>query len=332
MKSAFDKIVVISKKTQVEELIERFNTRDQARFYITSLGGDFSVYETSHQIYHAAAAALRQALASSRVRTQWIERSFLPTFTFGRKDLAITLGPDGLVVNTAKYLDAQPLLAFNPDPATMDGVLIPFTVDKAQVVIAKALEGHAPTQAVTMAQATLNDGRSLFAVNDLFIGQKTHVSARYILKQGDHQEAQSSSGIIISTGAGSSGWHRSILAGAAGEMAAFAAPKAIEKARTHYRFEPTARSLVFHVREPFETRATGASMVRGTIKAESPLVVISQMPKNGVIFSDGVEADFLEFNSGAIATVQVGGRHLNLVQAASGRGGVKRASHVSGGS
>ena len=93
-----------------------------------------------------------------------------------------------------------------------------------------------------MTQAVLNDGRSLFAVNDLFIGQKTHISARYILKQGDQQEAQSSSGIIISTGAGSSGWHRSILAGAAGEMAAFASPKALEKARTHYRFEP--RSFV----------------------------------------------------------------------------------------
>ncbi len=332
LKRAFDKIVVISKKTQVEELIERFNTRDQARFYITSLGGDFSVYESAHEIYHAAAKALRQALTNFQVRTQWIERSFLPTFTFGRNDLVITFGPDGLVVNTAKYLGAQPLLAFNPDPATMDGVLIPFTVDKAPAVLGNVLEGQAPTQAITMAQAVLNDGRSLFAVNDLFIGQKTHVSARYILKHGEQKEAQSSSGIIISTGAGSSGWHRSILAGAAGEMAAFASPKALEKARSRYRFEQTARSLAFHVREPFETRTTGASMVRGTIKAELPLMVISQMPKNGVIFSDGIEADFLEFNSGAIATVQVAGRHLNLVQGPGEHHGRGRASHVSGGS
>jgi hypothetical protein len=98
-------------------------------------------------------------------------------------------------------------------------------------------------------------------------------------------------------------------------MEAFAPAKAVEKARSHYRFEPTARSLVFHVREPFETRTTSARLVRAEITPETPLIVISQMPKNGVIFSDGIETDFLEFNSGAIATVQLADRHLNLVKA-----------------
>jgi NAD kinase len=315
----FDKIVVVTKHTQVEELIMRFNTRAQARFYIKSLGGDVSVYESAHELYRAAAATLRLALAGYQVRTQWIERDFLPTFTFGRNDLVITLGPDGIVVNTAKYLDSQPLLAFNPDPATIDGVLIPFDVNQAAGVIGLVLSGVMPTQTITMAQAVLKDGRSLFAVNDLFIGQKTHVSARYVLKHAGQEEAQSSSGIIVSTGAGSSGWHRSILAGAAGEMAAYGSSKALEKARAEYRFDPSSRWLVFHVREPFESRTSSAGLVRGKITMEQPLEVVSQMPKNGVIFSDGIEADFLDFNSGAVATVQLAQRHLNLVQAAAGQ-------------
>ena len=229
MNSAFDKIVVVSKTTPVEELVKRFNTRAQARFYIKSLGGDVSTYESAHDVYRTAAASLRMALAGYQVKMQWIDRDFLPTFTFGRNDLVITLGTDGLVVNTAKYLDSQPLLAFNPDPATIDGVLIPFDINQAAGVIGMALSGAMPTQTVTMAQAVLNDGRSLFAVNDLFIGQKTHVSARYLLTHGGKAESQSSSGIIVSTGAGSSGWHRSILAGAAGEMAAYGSSKALEK-------------------------------------------------------------------------------------------------------
>jgi len=54
-----------------------------------------------------------------------------------------------------------------------------------------------------MARARLNDGQELLALNDLFIGRRTHVSARYALRVGDYVEDQSSSGIIVSTGAGS---------------------------------------------------------------------------------------------------------------------------------
>jgi hypothetical protein len=37
------------------------------------------------------------------------------------------------------------------------------------------------------------------------------------------------------------------------------------------------------------------------------------MPQNGVIFSDGVEEDRLEFNSGAMATISLADRTLRLV-------------------
>jgi hypothetical protein len=37
------------------------------------------------------------------------------------------------------------------------------------------------------------------------------------------------------------------------------------------------------------------------------------MPERGVIFSDGIEADFLEFNSGSKATISVAERQGRLV-------------------
>jgi hypothetical protein len=37
------------------------------------------------------------------------------------------------------------------------------------------------------------------------------------------------------------------------------------------------------------------------------------MPDQGVIFSDGVEADYVAFNSGAIATVRIAQQKTNLV-------------------
>jgi hypothetical protein len=51
----------------------------------------------------------------------------------------------------------------------------------------------------------------------------------------------------------------------------------------------------------------------GVMSEGVQLVVESLMPSGGVIFSDGVEADFLEFNSGTIARVGVSAQRARLV-------------------
>ena len=55
------------------------------------------------------------------------------------------------------------------------------------------------------------DGQRLLAFNDLFIGARTHVSARYRVEYAGKQEQQSSSGLLVSTGAGSTGWLSSVM-------------------------------------------------------------------------------------------------------------------------
>ena len=59
--------------------------------------------------------------------------------------------------------------------------------------------------------------------------------------------------------------------------------------------------------------ATGASLVFGTTSAEAPLKIVSLMPENGVIFSDGVEQDYLAFTSGITAEIGVAERVGRLV-------------------
>jgi NAD kinase len=313
LKFLFEKIVVITKRTALEELIERFNTEAQARFYLEHMGASFDEYKAAHETYHAALAHLRTSLPGHR--TQVVERSFLPNFLFGDSDLVITLGPDGLVINTAKYLGHQPLLAFNPDPARMDGVLIPFPVEVAKTIVSDVMMGLYETHRVTMAKAALNDGQVLYAVNDLFIGAKSHVSARYRIRFGDEEENHSSSGIIVSTGAGSTGWFRSIVTGAAGLLKQFDAGNVTQKVDKKYRFDYRADYLCFSVREPFTSRASSANLVFGRIPKGACLEIISQMPQNGVIFSDGIENDFLAFDSGAIARIEVAEKKVELVAA-----------------
>lgn len=310
--AAFDQIVVVTQKTALEELVERFNTREQARFYLEHMGASFEDYQSAHDAYRAALAGLKDALPAG-VRHQFVERSFLPNFLFGGRDLVVTLGRDGLVVNTAKYLAGQPLVAVNPDPRRIDGVLLPFAVPEAAAVLRRTLGGDCMTRRVTMAKAALNDGQTLYAVNDLFIGQRTHLSARYRLRFRDTEENQSSSGIIVSTGAGSTGWFRSILTGAAGVVDGFGRKKVAKPVRDQYRFGWDADYLYFSVREPFVSKVSGAELVFGKIESKDQLVVTSQMPQNGVIFSDGIEADYLEFNSGRIARVVVAEKKVLLI-------------------
>lgn len=307
-----DKIVVVTRKTPLEELIERFNSRAQAKFYIEHAGAQFQDYETEHEAYHRSVDVLKKSLPRDPA-SQWIERSFLPTFQFGERDLVVTIGQDGLVVNVAKYLTTQPILALNPDPQRIDGVLIPFLVPQAKRILPRILEGRTKLKRISMAAAELNDGQMALAVNDLFIGPKSHISAKYILQVGDGREPQSSSGIIVSTGTGSTGWLQSIVTGAAAITKGITKKDVNIPAPTQYRLDGEADELYFTVREPFTSRTSKANIVFGRIGAGESLYITSQMPGYGVIFSDGIENDYLAFNSGAIAKIGLASRKAHLI-------------------
>jgi hypothetical protein len=80
-----------------------------------------------------------------------------------------------------------------------------------------------------------------------------------------------------------------------------------------YRLPWEADELYFAVREPFTSRTSQANIVFGRLDARHPLVLRSHMPENGVIFSDGIEADYVAFNSGAVATIGVAERKAQLI-------------------
>jgi hypothetical protein len=74
-----------------------------------------------------------------------------------------------------------------------------------------------------------------------------------------------------------------------------------------------AKLLLFTVREPFPTKNTGATVVTGTIQGGRPFTVASQMAEQGVVFSDGIEQDFVCFNAPATVRITVAERRGRLV-------------------
>ncbi|NBD12504.1 diacylglycerol kinase catalytic domain-containing protein [Corallococcus silvisoli] len=303
----FEKVVLVTRRTRLADLVVRFNTKKQAKFYVERSGQDFNGFEAEDDTYRRSVDALRAQLDVG-VPVQQVDRSLVPTFLFTGKEVVVAAGQDGLVANVAKYVGSQPLVGVNPDPERFDGVLLPFLPAKARSAVLRVLEGRAKVRQVQLAEARLQDGQRLLAFNDLFIGARTHVSARYQVRYGGQEEAQSSSGVLVSTGAGSSGWLSSVFALARGLT-----QKTGGVPGQSWTLGWEDARLAFVVREPFVSRHSSADIVGGFVTARDELVLESRMPQGGVIFSDGMEEDFLTFGAGATARIRPAEQRACLV-------------------
>ncbi|TFG64273.1 MAG: sugar kinase [Spirochaetales bacterium] len=305
-----EKIILIHRPTRLDSLVARFNTRQQAKFYIEHLNADFSDYEREHDTYYKALERL--AVAAGRMgKVQQVEWKFLPNFIFGKNDLVLTVGQDGLVANTLKYLDSQKVIGFNPDSERWDGVLSRFAVKDAQNIIEETFNNESSVKKITKAKVQLSDNQVLYAVNDFFIGIKNHSSARYTIRVGDKSENHSSSGVIVSTPLGQSGWMKSIMHGAAGIAEKLSENPVTLKEES--RMDWGKDMLTFAVREPFPSVSTDAGLIFGNIDSGTKFEIESKMGENGFVFSDGIQDDFLDFNYSVIAEISIAGNKGNLV-------------------
>ena len=298
----FERVIIIRDKTRLEQLIERFNSKAQAKFYIESSGGNFDFFELEHITFYESLSKMKDALTGV-FKSKVVDRSFLPTYIFTDQDLVLVIGQDGLVANTAKYVNGLPIIGINPDPERYDGILLKHTPNNLPDILKIIIKGSFKTKQVTMAKATLNDGQTLLAFNDFYIGADSHVSSRYDIEFNGKKERQSSSGILVSTGAGSTGWLSSI----------FNMTDNISKKTSRTQINWNDDKLIFVVREPFLSKVSQTSVGYGIITQGEKLKITSHMPTKGVIFSDGIEADFLNFNTGSSVEIGIAVEKANLV-------------------
>ncbi len=149
-----------------------------------------------------------------------------------------------------------------------------------------------------MVGARLEAGDRLLALNEIFVGHRSHQSARYRLELGDEAERQSSSGLIISTGTGATGWASSIHRE---RHASFALPA------------PGDPDLAWFVREAWPSVATGTALTAGLLAPPTRLRVVSEM-EDGVVFGDGIEDDRLALPWGQPVEVGRAREVLRLVR------------------
>jgi len=301
MPQRFDlpRIVLVTRKTPLELLLERHSTTGQVRFYLESKGQRLDLYAEGQARQDDAMTIILRAIPPERPRTR-LDRSDIDRFVFNPDDMLVVVGQDGLVPNVAKYLDGQLTIGINPDPSRSDGLLCahPPTAIVDILAWAQRRDSRFVVQRRVMALASREDGQTLRALNEIYLGSRTHQSARYVLHAGEREERQSSSGILVGTGTGSTGWCRSL------------AQQLGLEARLP---QPEERRLVWFVREPWPSRTTGTDLTFGELTEGQELVVTSELGENGVIFADGIETDWLDFLDGQTVRITIAPSELHLV-------------------
>ena len=286
------RVVIVHRRTEFTELLARHGTRGQAAFFLASRGRDLAEVEARHDRVEAALAQVSAALPADW-RVGRVERADLDRFLFAPEDRIIVVGQDGLVANVAKYLSGQPVIGVNADPDANPGVLVPHRPGD----VARLLAGKASVAPLAMVEAVADDGQSLLALNEIYLGHPSHQTARWTLHVDGATERQASSGLIVGTGTGATGWCASVARSRSGAPALPA---------------PTASELAWFVREAWPSPATGTDCVQGLLGPGDRLDVAVET--DGLVaFGDGMEADRLTLAWGQRVSIGIAGQRLCLV-------------------
>jgi NAD kinase len=287
--------VVVHRPTEYEELILQHGTREQVAFFLRSRERQLDEVEERHAVQRAALRRVAAAVPHDWRRGS-VTRSDLDRYLFGPEDVVLVVGQDGLVANVAKYLQGQPVIGVDPEPGRNPGVLVRYGVSAVGELLRRL-----PSVSVelrTMVRITTDDGQVLRGLNEIFVGHRSHQSARYTIRTPDGtEERHSSSGVLVGTGTGSTGWCRSVWA----------------ERRSSLRLpEPTEERLVWFVREAWPSPVTGTELTEGVLGAGESLSIASTTDRL-VAFADGIETDAVELRWGRSCSIGLAEVRLSLV-------------------
>ncbi|MFI8263788.1 MULTISPECIES: inorganic polyphosphate kinase [unclassified Streptomyces] len=291
--------VLVHRRTEYEELLARHGTHGQAAFFLSSRGRSIDEVVRRHE---RTRRALREVAAAVPLtwRNARVERADLDRFLFAPEDVVVVVGQDGLVANTAKYLRGQPVVGIDTDPGRNPGVLVRHRCADTAALLRVAIAAGGRTEELTMVEAVADDTQRLLALNEIYLGSPGHQTARYRLGSDDDEgpgEAQASSGVLVGTGTGATGWLRSLWQ---------------ERGSSAGLPAPCERRLLWFVREAWPSPATGTARVAGELGHGQGLRLTVESDRI-VVFGDGMEGDALELTWGQSVRLGIAGTSLHLV-------------------
>lgn len=222
----------------------------------------------SHDLHERTIEAVHEAIERLGCRAQFVYRANVRPIR--GVDLVVTIGGDGTILEVARHLAGIPLLGVNSAPGTSLGLFCGADHRTVRDRLARHLAGdlaETPLARLSLEAA----GHSVWVLNEvLYAHRNPAATSRYILRIGDREEEQRSSGLWVATAAGSTGG----IFSAGGRMLP------IRSRRTQY-----------WVREPFIQGSERPRLLHGVLPAGFEMVLHSKM-RQGMVYVDGAHHAF----------------------------------------
>ncbi len=241
--------------------------------------------------------AVKQALSKNKIAASYIKRESESAIKKAatKADCAVVVGGDGTLLRASHLIEATPVLHVSSSFKVNEAFFARATAKDIGRKIRLISKGKYKLLPLMRLEAEINGKKLPFkALNEVYAGSKEpYHTARYKLIIGNKTEEQKSSGILISTPAGSYAWARS----AGGRTLPL-----------------TAKKIQFVVREPYAGRLTKPKMLRGVLGANQKVTIISDIweKHKGIVVIDSHKREF-SFNKGARLVVKTAKQTLNLI-------------------
>jgi len=286
----------VTRHTRLDDLVARFNTLGQAKFYVEHLGADFQTTSPNTNITINQSPMPKHARSSRASPRFSIVLSF-PISVSAMTITVVVLGQDGLVANTRQISTTQNVIGVNPDPTRWEGVLLPFAVTDLKMIVPDVFAKKTSDQ-----RSHDGKGRTERRTTPLCRQRPVH-RAEIALCLHDMsfqsvgiRNSIHSSGIIVSTGLGSTGWLKSILAGHR-PLPAFIRNTIATASECSFTWDA---DFCFYGREPFPSKLRGDIGMRSR-DARPAACLCRRCRKYGRDLQRRIESDFL--NSIPVASV-----------------------------
>jgi NAD kinase len=218
-------------------------------------------------------------------------------------DMVIALGGDNHLQYVSHFVDNQLMMGINSDPEKSVGALTYFNATSFDRILKRLEEGDFVIEEWTRLEARLEAGIGYvgLATCDYFLGEKERKNmSRHIIVHNGRSEEQKGSGLLVVTGAGSTGWYTS-------------ASRYLHSDEND--FPKTDRMARFVLAEPYVQpgrRLENYVMLCGSLKEGEELTVYSLNDSEGIISNDSLEET--TFNRGSKAILKLSDTPVRVVR------------------
>lgn len=247
----------------------------------------------AYGIYKSTLDTVKRTLKKFMVNYNLADRDKLRHEQFQNRDLIIAVGGDGTFLRAAQFIGRQLVLGVNADTLNKEGFFMSCDKSNFKSMLEKILDGRIKIKKFPRLEAYINNKKiGAAALNEFFIGpKKAYHAAKYIISLEGAKERQKSSGVLVTTPAGSYAW---------------------AKACGIRNMPLGSNNFQFVVREPYEGKVfRGYRLKKRVLTPNQKLKIVSEM-LDGTIVADSVGKEH-SFMNGSTAKVGLSKNYLNVV-------------------